>query len=107
MQGKGRLAGGNQCEPSFSVLYNQNLKVGRVQTPTLAMIVDRNQKIKEFTKEKYYMAHIKFDEMDAVTEHFQKKEDADRVAADCMERMCEVEKDDVKEKRSVLRSSMI
>ena len=82
----------------FSVLYNQNLKVGRVQTPTLAMIVDRNQKIKEFTKEKYYMAHIKFDDMDAVTEHFQKKEDADRVAADCMERMCEVEKDDVKEK---------
>ena len=82
----------------FSVLYNQNLKVGRVQTPTLSMIVDRNQKIKEFTKEKYYMAHIKFDEMDAVTEHFQKKEDADRVAADCMERMCEVEKDDVKEK---------
>ncbi|MBT9739826.1 DNA topoisomerase, partial [Dorea formicigenerans] len=50
----------------FSVLYNQNLKVGRVQTPTLAMIVDRNQKIKEFTKEKYYMAHIKFDDMDAV-----------------------------------------
>lgn len=57
----------------FSVLYNQNLKVGRVQTPTLAMIVDRNQKIKEFTKEKYYMAHIKFDDMDAVTENFQKK----------------------------------
>ena len=82
----------------FSVLYNQNLKVGRVQTPTLAMIVDRNQKIKEFTKEKYYMAHIKFDDMDAVTEHFQKKEDADKVAADCRERMCEVEKDDVKEK---------
>ncbi len=82
----------------FSVLYNQNLKVGRVQTPTLAMIVERNQKIKEFTKEKYYMAHIKFDDMDAVTEHFQKKEDADKVAADCLERMCEVEKDDVKEK---------
>ena len=82
----------------FSVLYNQNLKVGRVQTPTLAMIVDRNQKIKEFTKEKYYMAHIKFDDMDAVTEHFQKKEDADKVVADCRERMCEVEKDDVKEK---------
>ena len=53
----------------FSVLYNQNLKVGRVQTPRLAMIVERNQKIKEFTKEKYYMAHIKFDDMDAVTEH--------------------------------------
>ena len=33
----------------FSVLYNQNLKVGRVQTPTLAMIVDRNQKINQDT----------------------------------------------------------
>ena len=82
----------------FSTLYGQTLNVGRVMTPTLAMIVDRNQKIKEFTKEKYYMAHIKFDDMDAVTEHFQKKEDADKVAADCLERMCEVEKDDVKEK---------
>ena len=82
----------------FSVLYNQNLKVGRVQTPTLAMIVDRNQKIQEFIKEKYYVAHIRFDEMDAVTEHFQKKEEAEKVAADCSERMCEVEKDEVKEK---------
>ena len=32
----------------FSVLYNKNLKVGRVQTPTLAMIVDRDQKVKHF-----------------------------------------------------------
>ena len=42
----------------FSVLYNQNLKVGRVQTPTLAMIVDRNQKVKEFVKEIYYVAQL-------------------------------------------------
>ena len=82
----------------FSVLYNQNLKVGRVQTPTLAMIVDRNQKGKMFVKEKYYVAHLKFGEFDAVTEHFQKKEDADKVAADCNNRMCQVEKDEVQKK---------
>lgn len=34
----------------FSVLYNHNLKVGRVQTPTLAMIVERNQKVNGFKK---------------------------------------------------------
>ena len=34
----------------FSVLYNKNLKVGRVQTPTLAMIVERNQKVTGFKK---------------------------------------------------------
>ena len=82
----------------FSVLYNQNLKVGRVQTPTLAMIVDRNQKVKGFVKEKYYVAHLKFGDFDAVSEHFQKKEDADQVAADCSERMCQVEKEDVQTK---------
>lgn len=82
----------------FSVLYNQNLKVGRVQTPTLAMIVDRNQRVKEFVKEKYYVAHLKFGEFDATSEHFNKKEDADKVAADCKERMCQVEKEEVQTK---------
>ena len=62
----------------FSVLYKQNLKVGRVQTPTLAMIVDRNQKVKEFVKERYYVAHLTFGEFDAVSEHFQKKEEASK-----------------------------
>ena len=82
----------------FSVLYNQNLKVGRVQTPTLAMIVERNQKIKEFVKEKYYVAHLKFGEFDAVTGHFQDKEEAEKIAADCRGRMCQVEKEDVQTK---------
>ncbi len=57
----------------FLFCITRNLKVGRVQTPTLAIIVDRNQKIKEFTKEKYYMAHIKFDDMDAVTDVSEKR----------------------------------
>jgi len=34
----------------YSLLYNQNYSVGRVQTPTLAMIVDRDEEIKNFTK---------------------------------------------------------
>lgn len=40
----------------FSVLYNKNLKVGRVQTPTLAMIVERNQEVTGFKKEQYFEA---------------------------------------------------
>ena len=42
----------------YSLLYNQNYSVGRVQTPTLAMIVDRDEEIKNFTKEKYYTAEL-------------------------------------------------
>ena len=82
----------------FSVLYNRNLKIGRVQTPTLAMIVDRNQRIKEFKKEKYFVTHLKFGEFDAVSEHLQKREDAEKKAEDCSERMCQVEKEEVQKK---------
>ncbi|MCL2344061.1 MAG: DNA topoisomerase, partial [Firmicutes bacterium] len=42
----------------FSILYNAQLRVGRVQTPTLAMIVEREQKIKAFTKEPFYTVEI-------------------------------------------------
>lgn len=38
----------------FSIRYQTSLSVGRVQTPTLAMIVDRNYKVKNFIKEKFY-----------------------------------------------------
>lgn len=53
----------------FTVLYGGKvLKVGRVQTPTLAMLVDREVKIMNFEKEQYYMAHILMDGIDAMTE---------------------------------------
>ena len=43
----------------FTVLYGGKvLKVGRVQTPTLAMLVEREEKIRNFQKESYYIAHI-------------------------------------------------
>ncbi|WBW49316.1 DNA topoisomerase 3 [Peptoniphilus equinus] len=42
----------------YSVLYNDKLTVGRVQTPTLAMITARDQAIEQFQKEKYYTVEI-------------------------------------------------
>ncbi len=42
----------------FSVLYHKTLTVGRVQTPTLKMLVDRDAKITDFKKEKYHIVHI-------------------------------------------------
>ena len=38
----------------YSCLYQQNYSVGRVQTPTLYMIVKRDDEISNFKKEKYY-----------------------------------------------------
>ena len=42
----------------FSVLYHKTLTVGRVQTPTLKILVDRDAKILRFQKEKYYTVGI-------------------------------------------------
>ena len=42
----------------YSCLYQQNYSVGRVQTPTLAMIVKRDDEIANFKKEKYYKVEL-------------------------------------------------
>ncbi len=59
------------------------MKVGRVQTPTLAMLVDREMKINDFKKETYYIAHILGNGIDAVSEHIGDKSQADSVAKEC------------------------
>lgn len=68
----------------FTVLYGgKALKVDRVQTPTLAMLVDRESKIMNFKKEAYYMAHIMGNGLDAVSEHISDKTEAGRIAGAC------------------------
>ena len=68
----------------FTVLYGGKvLKVGRVQTPTLAMLVEREEKIRNFRKEQYYMAHILMDGIDAATEKIDDKAQAETIAAAC------------------------
>lgn len=68
----------------FTVLYGGKvLKVGRVQTPTLAMLVDREENIRNFKKEPYYMAHILMDGLDAASERIHGREQAEDIAAAC------------------------
>ena len=68
----------------FTVLYGGKvLKVGRVQTPTLAMLVERESKIMNFKKEQYFMAHILCGGVDAATERINSKTDADNISGAC------------------------
>ena len=65
----------------FTVLYGGKvLKVGRVQTPTLAMLVERESRIMNFKKEQYFMAHILCGGLDAATERIDSKTEAERKA---------------------------
>ena len=52
----------------FTCTYGKRLTVGRVQTPTLAMIVERQDQINHFTKEKYFNVHLKKDELEVIKE---------------------------------------
>ena len=67
----------------FSTLYHKKLVVGRVQTPTLAMLVEREGKISTFHKEKYFNVHIGKDNLTANLEKVKTEEDAKAIAAAC------------------------
>jgi len=51
---------GMNLSRAYSLLYNENLSVGRVQTPTLAMLVDRELALRQFVSEEYIEVIAKF-----------------------------------------------
>ena len=67
----------------FSVLYHRTLNVGRVQTPTLAMLADRDSKIVLFRKEKYHHVRLALDGAEAVSEKIPAMEDAQAIRDAC------------------------
>ena len=67
----------------FSCLYGQTLNVGRVMTPTLAMVVMRDAAIRAFKPEPFYSAELKFRDFQAGGERMKAKADAEKLVAEC------------------------
>ena len=67
----------------FSCLYHKTLNVGRVQTPTLKMLVDRGEAISHFKKEKYYHVRLDLSGAEAASERISDKPGADTLKAAC------------------------
>ena len=67
----------------FSVLYHRTLNVGRVQTPTLAMLAERDAKITLFHKEKYHLLRLTLNGAEAVSEKFTDPAEAEQAAVMC------------------------
>lgn len=74
---------GMNCSRLFSVLYNVPLRVGRVQTPTLAMIVDREEKINNFVSEPFYIVELNGGGFTAEREKLKDKNIADEICDKC------------------------
>ena len=63
----------------FSTLYGQTLNVGRVMTPTLAMIVQREAEIEGFKPETIYRLSINCGGITSVSDRFESKLDAEKI----------------------------
>ena len=63
----------------YSCLYKQNYSVGRVQTPTLAMIVKRDDEVANFKKEKYYTVELSLDGFNLLTDRIDDKTAAEQL----------------------------
>lgn len=67
----------------FSVLYHKTLTVGRVQTPALKMLVDRDAKILRFQKERYYTVGIQSGSLKADSGRIASMDEADTLKNAC------------------------
>lgn len=63
----------------YSLLYKQNYSVGRVQTPTLALMVKREEDIQSFKKEKYYTVELDLDDFSLTTERIDNPDIAEQL----------------------------
>lgn len=82
----------------FSVLYGQTLNVGRVQSPTLSMLVERVRSIQNFQKEKYFAVHLKTDQFTAVSQKITSEIEAQTIQKACHNQQTIVRTIEAKEK---------
>ena len=68
---------------AFTKKYGRKQTIGRVQTPTLAMLAERQAKIQNFVKETYYKVELSGAGVVAVSEQMAQEQDADTVQAAC------------------------
>lgn len=67
----------------FSVLYGQTLNIGRVMSPTLAMIVERNDTIMRFQSEPFYKVQLECGKLLLLSEKLENKEEAEKLMRNC------------------------
>ena len=82
----------------FSCLYRQTLQIGRVMTPTLALIVQREAEITAFRPVPFYNVVLTMNGFTAMSERMEIKEDAERLKTVCMDAPVIVRKTERKEK---------
>lgn len=74
---------GMNATRAYTTKYYKKLVVGRVQTPTLAMLTERQDRIEHFQKETFYRVELTDGKLVAVSENITNKADAELLVALC------------------------
>lgn len=74
---------GMNATRAYTTKYYKKLVVGRVQTPTLAMLTERQDRIEHFQKETFYRVELTDGKLVAVSENITNKADSEFLAALC------------------------
>ena len=85
---------GMNASRAFTKVYDYRLSIGRVQSPTLALLARRQEEITSFRKQQFFVTHLTVKnigrEIDAVSERFSDREEANRLAGMCSGRPASV-----------------
>lgn len=82
----------------FSVLYHRTLNVGRVLSPTLALVVQREAEIEAFKPEPFYTVNLSLNGFTAVSEKYKDKLEAEKLKSACEKHSASVLRVEKKEK---------
>ena len=82
----------------FSCLYHKTLNVGRVMTPTLAFLTEREKEINNFQKQKFYQVEIDCGNFCAISEKIESKTDAEKLKQKCLGKTAVVQSVEQKQK---------
>lgn len=69
----------------YSCLYKHPLHIGRVQSPTLAMIVERDNQIVNFKKQNSYKVKLQLNDFEAESIAYDTKEEAEKIKEACQD----------------------
>lgn len=82
----------------FSTRYHQLLNIGRVMTPTLALLVEREAQIQAFRSTPFYTVQLDCGSLRAISERLTERAEAERIAALCDGKEARISKLEQKER---------
>lgn len=92
---------GINASRAFTAIYGKRFAVGRVQTPTLAMLVERQAQMDGFKKEAFYTVALEGEGLFLTSQRMEEETDCDALVERCQGKTAVVTKVEKKQKKTM------